>query len=88
MSHTSPNITNLYALNREAEAHCLRRARLAPDPHEAVVDDAAAVAELGAREAAEDLVVIYAVKTSLLLQFVSDKVTLTAKIMLHCPIRR
>ena len=53
-----PHIADLDALDGEAEAHGLCRSCLAPDPHEAVVDDAAAVAELGAREAAEDLVVI------------------------------
>ena len=48
----------LDTLDREAEAHGLCGARFAPDPHEAVCDDSAAVAELGAREAAVDLVVI------------------------------
>ena len=48
----------LDTLDREAEAHGLRGARFSPDPHEAVGDDSTAVAELGAREAAVDLVVI------------------------------
>ena len=39
----------LDTLYREAEAHGLRGARFAPDPHESIGDDSAAVAELGAR---------------------------------------